>query len=288
MAKRTQTGGGSRPGPRSTSARSTPAAPTARRATRRRPRRRRRSCASSHGLQERLYAEGKQSLLVVLQAIDAGGKDGTIKHVFRRLNPAGCRVASFKVPSEEERSHDFLWRVHAKAPAKGEVVVFNRSHYEDVLVVRVHGLVPEDGVAAPLRPHQRLRGQPGRRRHPHRQALPAHLQGGAGRALPGPPRRPPKRWKFRKGDLDERARWDDYVAAFEEAISPDVDGGRAVVRRPRRPQVVPQLGRQPHPGRDPRGHGPAVPAGGGPDRGRRLPDLLGRRASPTKGKQRWP
>src|SRR5215210_3604805 len=100
--------------------------------------------AELQSLQERLYAEGKQSLLVVLQAIDAGGKDGTIKHVFRGLNPASCRVTSFKVPSEEERSHDFLWRVHAKAPARGEVVVFNRSHYEDVLVVRVHNLVPED------------------------------------------------------------------------------------------------------------------------------------------------
>src|SRR5947208_11158289 len=82
------------------------------------------------GLQERLYAEGERSLLVVLQAIDAGGKDGTIKHVFHGFNPASCRVVSFKVPSEEERSHDFLWRVHTKAPAHGEVVVFNRSHSE--------------------------------------------------------------------------------------------------------------------------------------------------------------
>ena len=105
-------------------------------------------------LQERLYAEGEQSLLVVLQAIDAGGKDGTIKHVFNGFNPAGCRVVSFKVPSEEERSHDFLWRVHSKAPAKGEVVVFNRSHYEDVLVVRVHDLVPEK-VWRPGRPRSR-------------------------------------------------------------------------------------------------------------------------------------
>jgi polyphosphate kinase 2 (PPK2 family) len=95
-------------------------------------------------LQERLYAEGERSLLVVLQALDAGGKDGTIKYVFRGLNPASCRVVSFKVPSQEELSHDFRWRVHAKAPARGEVVVFNRSHYEDVLIVRVHSIVPED------------------------------------------------------------------------------------------------------------------------------------------------
>ena len=96
------------------------------------------------GLQERLYAQDQQSLLVVLQAIDAGGKDGTIKHVFRGLNPAGSKVVSFKLPSKEEASHDFLWRVHAKAPAQGDVVVFNRSHYEDVLIVRVHDLVPEE------------------------------------------------------------------------------------------------------------------------------------------------
>lgn len=170
-------------------------------------------------LQERLYAESRQSLLVVLQAIDAGGKDGTIKHAFRALNPASCRVVSFKVPSEEERSHDFLWRVHAKAPAKGEVVVFNRSHYEDVLVVRVHDLVPEEV----WRPRYDLINDfeanlvaAGTRivklylhisKEEQAERFQARLDD------------PGKRWKFRKGDLDERARWDDYTAAFEEAIS---------------------------------------------------------------------
>jgi len=170
-------------------------------------------------LQERLYAEGEQSLLVVLQGIDAGGKDGTIKHAFQAFNPASCRVVSFKVPSEEERSHDFLWRVHAKTPAKGEVVVFNRSHYEDVLVVRVHDLVPE----AVWRPRYDLINDfeanlaaAGTRivklylhisKEEQAQRFQARLDD------------PTKRWKFRKGDLDERARWDDYVAAFEEAIS---------------------------------------------------------------------
>jgi PPK2 family polyphosphate:nucleotide phosphotransferase len=175
--------------------------------------------AELDGLQERLYAEGRQSLLVVLQAIDAGGKDGTIKHVFRALNPAGCRVVSFKVPSEEERSHDFLWRVHAKAPATGEVVVFNRSHYEDVLVVRVHDLVPEE-VWRPrydfINDFEANLAAAGTRivklylhisKEEQAERFQARLDD------------PTKRWKFRKGDLEERARWDDYVAAFEEAIS---------------------------------------------------------------------
>ncbi len=171
------------------------------------------------GLQERLYAEGARSLLVVLQAIDAGGKDGTIKHVFRGLNPASCRVVSFKVPSEEERSHDFLWRVHAKAPGMGEVVVFNRSHYEDVLVVRVHDLVPED-VWRPrydfINDFEANLAAAGTRivkvylhisKEEQAERFQARLDD------------PSKQWKFRKGDLDERARWDDYMAAFEEAIT---------------------------------------------------------------------
>jgi PPK2 family polyphosphate:nucleotide phosphotransferase len=170
-------------------------------------------------LQERLYAEGQRSLLVVLQAIDAGGKDGTITHVFGGLNPAGCRVVSFKVPSEEERSHDFLWRVHARTPAKGEVVVFNRSHYEDVLVVRVHDLVPE----AVWRP-----------RYDAINAFEANLAAAGTRIVKlylhiskaeqaarfqARLDDPSKRWKFRRADLDERARWDDYMEAFEEAIT---------------------------------------------------------------------
>jgi PPK2 family polyphosphate:nucleotide phosphotransferase len=170
-------------------------------------------------LQERLYAEGRRSLLVVLQAIDAGGKDGTITHVFGGLNPAGCRVVSFKVPSEEERSHDFLWRVHAKTPAKGEVVVFNRSHYEDVLVVRVHGLVPE-AVWRPrydtINAFEENLAASGTRivklflhisKEEQAERFQARLDD------------PSKRWKFRSGDLEERARWDDYNAAFEEALT---------------------------------------------------------------------
>jgi PPK2 family polyphosphate:nucleotide phosphotransferase len=175
--------------------------------------------ADMHRLQERMYAEGTRSLLVVLQAIDAGGKDGTIKHVFGGLNPASCRVVSFRVPSEEERSHDFLWRVHAKAPAAGEVVVFNRSHYEDVLVVRVHALVPE-GVWRPryefINDFEANLAAAGTRivklylhisKEEQAERFQARLDD------------PEKQWKFRRGDLEDRARWDDYRAAFEEAIS---------------------------------------------------------------------
>jgi polyphosphate kinase 2 (PPK2 family) len=92
-------------------------------------------------LQQRLYAENKRSLLIVLQAMDTGGKDGTIKHVFSGVNPQGCRVWSFKHPSEEESNHDFLWRYHQKTPQRGMITIFNRSHYEDVLIVRVKNLV---------------------------------------------------------------------------------------------------------------------------------------------------
>jgi len=169
-------------------------------------------------LQERLFAEQARSLLVVLQAIDAGGKDGTIKHLFRGFNPAGARVVSFRAPSEDERAHDFLWRVHRHTPARGEVVVFNRSHYEDVLVVRVHELVPE-GVWRPryelIRHFEENLAAAGTTvvklllhisREEQAERFRARLSD------------PTKQWKFRRGDLDDRARWADYQAAFAEAI----------------------------------------------------------------------
>jgi len=170
-------------------------------------------------LQERLYAESQRSLLVVLQAMDAGGKDGTIGHVFRGLNPQGVRVTSFKAPSALELAHDFLWRVHAAAPARGEIAVFNRSHYEDVLVVRVKDIVAE----AVWRP-----------RYDHIRAFEANLVD-AGTTivkvflhisldeqrerLQARLDDPAKHWKFNAADLDERARWPAYIAAFEEAIA---------------------------------------------------------------------
>jgi polyphosphate kinase 2 (PPK2 family) len=143
-------------------------------------------------LQERLWAESKQALLVVLQAMDAGGKDGTIKTVFDGVNPQGCRVAGFKEPTPIELAHDFLWRVHQAAPKHGEIGIFNRSHYEDVLIVRVHDIVKfflhisKDEQAK--RFQKRLES-------------------------------PSKRWKFRKGDLVERKLWDDYQRAYADALS---------------------------------------------------------------------
>jgi PPK2 family polyphosphate:nucleotide phosphotransferase len=171
------------------------------------------------GLQERLYAESGQALLIVLQAMDGGGKDGTIKHVFRGLNPQGVTVTPFRQPTPEELAHDFLWRVHRVTPARGMVGIFNRSHYEDVLVVRVHGVVDEAVWRA---------------RYDHINAFEALLAGDArtrvvkimlhiskeeqAQRLQARLDRPEKRWKFRLGDLEERKRWDDYMAAFEEAI----------------------------------------------------------------------
>jgi PPK2 family polyphosphate:nucleotide phosphotransferase len=171
------------------------------------------------GWQERLYAEDRQSLLVIFQALDTGGKDGAIRRVFQGVNPQGCRVWSFKVPSLEEQSHDYLWRYHAKAPSRGMISVFNRSHYEEVLVVRVRDLVPE----AEWRPRfeeindfERMLVRNGTTilkfylhisREEQRKRLQKRLD------------RPDKHWKFDPGDLRERERWDQYQAAFEEAIS---------------------------------------------------------------------
>lgn len=171
------------------------------------------------GLQERLWAEHSRSVLVVLQAIDAGGKDGAVKHLFRGLNPAGARVVSLRAPSGEELDHDFLWRVHRHAPAKGEVVVFNRSHYEDVLVVRVRGYVPEDVWRARYRfindfeDNLAAAGTTVVKLFLH---ISAEEQAERFRARVEDPT---KRWKFRTGDLEERARWNDYQVAFAEAIA---------------------------------------------------------------------
>ena len=171
------------------------------------------------GLQERLYAESKQSLLVVLQAMDAGGKDGTVKHVFTGANPQGVRVTSFKQPTPEELAHDFLWRIHAAVPPHGYIGIFNRSHYEDVLIARVHELVEESvwrGRYRHINHFESLLHDAGTRDvklflhiSPDEQAerLRARLDD------------PEKRWKFQRGDLAERARWDDYQAAYEEAIA---------------------------------------------------------------------
>lgn len=169
-------------------------------------------------LQERLYAEGRQSLLVVLQAMDAGGKDSTIRKVFGPLNPQGVRVWNFKAPTPEELAHDFLWRVHRRTPAAGYIGVFNRSHYEDVLIARVKGLAPPDEIERRyehINAFERLLRDRGTRVVKVMLHISKDYQlGRLRRRL----ERPDKHWKFDPGDLAERARWDDYMAAFEIAL----------------------------------------------------------------------
>ena len=169
-------------------------------------------------LQDRLYAESGQTLLVVLQAVDAGGKDGTVKHVFRGVNPQGVSVTSFKQPTPEELAHDFLWRIHARVPRHGFIGIFNRSHYEDVLIARVHELVPESVWRRRYRHINHFEWLLHDSRvtvvklflHISREEQAERLQARLDD--------PAKRWKFSRGDLAERERWDDYMAAYEEAI----------------------------------------------------------------------
>ncbi len=170
-------------------------------------------------LQNDMYSEGKKSLLIVLQALDAGGKDGTINNVFAAMNPQGCRVESFKVPTRIEAAHDFLWRIHAVAPQKGEVVIFNRSHYESVLVERVHQLAPADAIE---RRYQQIN---------HFEELLAengtkivkfylHIDKDEQlRRFISRLEQPEKHWKISGNDYPERQYWDQYIDAFEIALS---------------------------------------------------------------------
>jgi PPK2 family polyphosphate:nucleotide phosphotransferase len=169
-------------------------------------------------LQELLYAEHKRSLLIVLQAMDTGGKDGAIENLLTGVNPAGVQVASFKAPSKEELDHDFLWRIHAQAPRQGHITVFNRSHYEDVLITRVHGLIDEKTCQQhyeDINNFERLLRHSGTRilkfflhisKEEQAQRLQARLDD------------PAKNWKFDPNDLKERAYWDDYQDAYEAAL----------------------------------------------------------------------
>ncbi len=170
-------------------------------------------------LQQRLYAEARHSVLLVLQGLDASGKDGVIRTVFEGLNPQGCRVASFKAPTSTELAHDYLWRVHAVLPARGEIGIFNRSHYEDVVAVRMLELAPEKVWTR--RPNhivewERMLVDEGTTlvkvflnvsKEEQRLRLQERIDD------------PEKRWKFRKRDLDVRARFDDYIAAYEDVIA---------------------------------------------------------------------
>jgi PPK2 family polyphosphate:nucleotide phosphotransferase len=170
-------------------------------------------------LQELLYAEHKHAVLIVLQGMDSAGKDGTIRRVFQGVNPQGVRVASFKKPTGRELDHDFLWRVHQETPGRGEMVLFNRSHYEDVLIARVHDLVPRPEWELRYRAineFERSLTESGTTvlkfflhlsRDEQKRRLKERLDD------------PKKHWKFREADLQERKRWGAYMAAYEEAIT---------------------------------------------------------------------
>ncbi|NOZ41344.1 MAG: polyphosphate kinase 2 family protein [Planctomycetes bacterium] len=175
--------------------------------------------ATSRELAYRLYAENRRAVLLVLQGMDTAGKDGTIRTVMTGINPQSCQIASFKQPSHEELDHDFLWRIHNAVPRRGNIGIFNRSHYEDVLVVRVHNIVPKtewetryerinefeqllvDGGVTIVKCFLHVSYEEQRER------LQARLDN------------PNKRWKFSKGDLSERKRWDDYQRAYEAALT---------------------------------------------------------------------
>ncbi len=165
--------------------------------------------------QERLYAEGGQSLLLVLQAMDTGGKDSTIRKIANDLNPQGCLVTGFKAPSAEELSHDFLWRVHDHAPPAGYIDIYNRSHYEDVLIVRVHRWAPLELIEKRyqhINDFERLLAD-----HQTRIVkVMLHISKGYQlKRLRRRLERPDKHWKFNPGDLKEREKWADYMEAYE-------------------------------------------------------------------------
>ncbi|MFC4427944.1 polyphosphate kinase 2 family protein [Deinococcus navajonensis] len=180
--------------------------------------------AALAGWQEKLYAEGRQSLLVILQARDAGGKDGVVKKVIGAFNPNGVHIANFKVPSAEEQAHDFLWRIHAQAPRQGMIGVFNRSHYEDVLVPRVYDLISSQEAGRRLdhiRNFEALLTENGTRvlkfylhisKEEQKQRLQARLD------------EPSKQWKFNPGDLKDRSHWDAFSEAYEAVLATSTAG----------------------------------------------------------------
>jgi PPK2 family polyphosphate:nucleotide phosphotransferase len=170
-------------------------------------------------LHNRLWAEQERSLLLVLQGLDASGKDGTIRQVLTGVNPQGFRVVAFREPTATELAHDYLWRVHANCPARGEIGIFNRSHYEDAVTARVRGLVPKavwKRRPRHIREFERLLTDEGTHvvkafLHVSRDEQRVRLQ----ERLDDPE----KAWKFRPGDLEDRARWDDFMDAYEDVIT---------------------------------------------------------------------
>ena len=174
--------------------------------------------ARLHKLQYKLYAENQRSMLVVLQGLDAAGKDGTIRHVISGINPQGVKVADFKEPTPIELAHDFLWRVHPHEPAKGQITIFNRSHYEDVLVVRVHKLVPKSVWSkryARIRQFEELMGESGVKVVKFFLHIsPEEQLRRFGDRLNDPDRN----WKISESDYTERELWEEYTEAFQDAL----------------------------------------------------------------------
>jgi PPK2 family polyphosphate:nucleotide phosphotransferase len=170
-------------------------------------------------LQDRIYAESKHSVLIVLQGIDAAGKDGVIRHVMNAFNPMGCPVTSFKAPTAIEAAHDYLWRVHQHTPARGEIAIFNRSHYEEVLIVRVRDFVPKSVWSkryAQINAWEKMLVDEGTT------ILKFYLlidQEEQRRRLQDRIDDPAKRWKFKSADLEERKLWDQYARAYEDALA---------------------------------------------------------------------
>lgn len=170
-------------------------------------------------LQYLFYADGKHALLIVLQGLDAAGKDGTVRHVMSGVNPQGCNVTAFKVPSPEEAAHDYLWRVHRAVPKYGEFGIFNRSHYEDVLIVRVHNLVPKSVWSERYAQINRFEEYLAANNvkilkfflHISRKEQEKRFMERVDD--------PDKRWKISAADFNERKFWDDYTAAYEEALT---------------------------------------------------------------------
>lgn len=169
-------------------------------------------------LQNLLYADHKHALLVVVQGLDAAGKDGTIRHVMSGVNPQGCRVTSFKTPSPEEAAHDFLWRVHQAVPPYGDIGIFNRSHYEDVLIVRVHNMVPKEVWSKRYEEINRFEAMLEENnvrilkfflhisKDEQKKRFMARIDD------------PDKRWKISQADFDERKFWDEYTSAYEDVL----------------------------------------------------------------------
>ena len=170
-------------------------------------------------LQEMLYAQGERALLIILQGMDAGGKDGTIKHVMGAFNPQGVQVTGFKVPTEKELAHDFLWRIHRATPRRGMIGIFNRSHYEDVLVVRVRSLVPKAVWKKRYRhinEFERMLAESGMTIVKFFLCIGKEEQA---KRLRERQERPEKQWKFAPGDLEARRSWDAYMRAYEDALT---------------------------------------------------------------------